>query len=127
MSAYNVTLHMIPYALSAFRGDLTTPSPVTFELREGHSPVAVRRELEDGSPQGSSFLRECWRRMGLMKLAFEHAQFSDGTGSRERSAERRRDEDDWSRMDDEGCPNEGLQPMAARTELSRRELVTHVG
>ena len=58
------------------------------------------------------FVSECFRRMGMMKLAFEHSQSGDGTGSRERSDERRRDEEAWSRMDDEGCPNGGPQTRA---------------
>ena len=67
-------------------------------------------EVERGSTGVIRLLRKCWRRMGLMKLSFERAERSDGTGSRQRSAERRRDEDDWSRMNDEGCPNDGSQP-----------------
>ena len=50
--------------------------------------------------------------MGLMKRSFEHAELSDGTGSREQGDDRRRDEEAWSRMDDEGRPNAGSQAIA---------------
>jgi hypothetical protein len=55
---------------------------------------------------GTSF-RECWRKMTLMNTAFEHSESGDGAASRERSEERLRDEEAWSRMDNEGCPNGG--------------------
>lgn len=40
-----------------------------------------------------------------MNAAFEHAESGNGAGSRERSEEHFRDEEAWSRMEDEGCPN----------------------
>jgi hypothetical protein len=56
---------------------------------------------------GASF-RECWRRMRVMHAAFE--QSGNGSRSRERSEERLREEEAWSRMNDEGCPNGTQQP-----------------
>jgi hypothetical protein len=50
--------------------------------------------------------------MGIMKLAFQHSQSGDGAGSRERSDERRRDEEAWSRLDNEGSANGGPQTHA---------------
>lgn len=41
----------------------------------------------------------------MMIMHTEFEQSGDGTRSRERSEERLRDEEAWSRMDDEGCPN----------------------
>ncbi|HWR14787.1 MAG TPA: hypothetical protein VN577_08150 [Terriglobales bacterium] len=52
-----------------------------------------------------ALLRECWRRMAIMKAASDRAEHSDGSRFGERRAERRRDEEAWLRMDDEGCPN----------------------
>ena len=56
--------------------------------------------------------------MRVMHAAFEQAESGDGAGSRERGEERLRDEEAWSRMDDEGCPN-GRQPPYARQEIVR--------
>lgn len=64
---------------------------------------------------GASF-RECWRRMSVMHAAFE--QSGDGARSRERSEERLRDEQAWSRMDDEGCPN-GHEQIDLRQDIIR--------
>jgi hypothetical protein len=65
---------------------------------------------------GASF-RECWRRMRVMHAAFEHS--GDGARSRERSEERLRDEQAWSRMDDEGCPNGPPQPHPCQDIIKR--------
>ena len=49
--------------------------------------------------------------MRVMNAAFAHTKSGDGAGSRAHSEERLRDEEAWSRMDDEGCPHDGgLQP-----------------
>ena len=53
----------------------------------------------------------------LMKHTFEHAELSDGTGSREQGEERLRDEKAWSRMDDEGRPND--RPPDPRRRITR--------
>ncbi len=64
------------------------------------------------APQGRTkgvvnLLKECWWRMEFMQAAFEREQqLGDGAESRQRSEDRRRDEEAWSRMDDEGCPND---------------------
>lgn len=72
---------------------------------------AARSDERWGMDEGygnrfAAFLRKIWWSMIVMKKNFEHA--GDGLRSRERSAERLRDEEAWSRMDGEGCPN--LQP-----------------
>ncbi len=97
MSAHKILVPTTPYAPTAFSRRL---EPAAHLLAEPWKRDA-RGVL--------SFLHECWRRMGLMKRSFDHAELGDGTGSRERSNDRRRDEEAWSRMDDEGCPNAGSQ------------------
>jgi hypothetical protein len=65
--------------------------------------AAVRGQTEGFVWRFGAFLRECWRRMMIMHGQFEQA--GDGARSRERGEERLREEQAWSRMDDEGCPN----------------------
>lgn len=44
-----------------------------------------------------AFFRECWRKMKLMRADFELSESSHTTRSSERSAERLRDDEAWSR------------------------------
>lgn len=44
-----------------------------------------------------AFIRECWRRMTVMHADFESSESGHGVRSRERSAERLRDDEAWSR------------------------------
>jgi len=78
----------------------------------------MRQNFERHSSRFGASFRDCWRRMTVMHAAFEHAESGDGAGSRERSEERLRDEEAWSRMDDEGCPN-GHQPPYPRPDIMR--------
>jgi hypothetical protein len=73
--------------------------------------MAVWLEVERGVNGLVNFLRQCWRQMDLMKLSFERAELSDGTGPREGGNNHRRDEEAWLRMEDEGCPNGRPYPM----------------
>lgn len=126
MSAHNISVSTTPYAPAAFSRGLKPAVLVPAEPRERYHGMAIPLEGERGISGVFSLLRECWRRMGLMKHSFEHAELSDGTGSRERSDDRHRDEEDWSRMEDEGCPNAGSQLGANTTEPPRREPATHI-
>ena len=56
----------------------------------------------------------------LMKHTFEHAELSDGTGSRGRGDERLRDEKTWSRIDDERIPRNIDGPIRAKTSSECR-------
>lgn len=74
-------------------------------------PMAARTGAGRAPAEGywgrfAAFLRKIGWSMSVMKKNFEHA--GDGSLSRERSADRLRDEEAWSRMDGEGCPN--VQP-----------------
>jgi hypothetical protein len=107
MTAHNVSMSTTAYAPAAFGRELQPAVLVPAEYRKMYHGMVIRRaverastEVEPASEEVINLLRECWRRMGLMKLSFEHAELSDGTRSRERSAERRREEDDWSRLND---------------------------
>ena len=75
------------------------------------TPVAARTDERAParlySSRFAAFLRKIWWSISVMKRNFENA--GDGSRSRERSAERLRDEEAWSRMDGEGWPN--VQPL----------------
>jgi hypothetical protein len=58
----------------------------------------------------SSFVGECWQKMKIMNEEFEQSEAGDDRRSREAAEERVRDEQAWSRMDDEGCPNGRQKP-----------------
>lgn len=75
---------------------------VRMRVRQG---VVMRRNPEAFTRRFGAFFLECWRRMKVMHAAFEQSESADGSRSRERSEERLRDEQDWSPMDDERCPN----------------------
>jgi hypothetical protein len=88
----------------------------------GHDgPLMMRQKLARRPSRFSASFRECWRKMSVMHAAFEHAESGDGAGSRGHNEERLRDEEAWSRMDDEGCPN-GLQPPYSRQDVIGREV-----
>ena len=77
--------------------------------RERNRQSSVLRNRPLGFSHSSSHLVfGCWRRMRVMDAAFEQSE--SGGGSQEPSAERLRDEQAGSRMNDEGCPN---QPLAS--------------
>lgn len=77
-----------------------------------------RRQPEAFTRRFGGFFLECWRAMRAMHAAFEQAESADGTRSRGRSDERLRDEQAWSRMDDEGCHN-GQQQNDSRQDIIR--------
>ena len=120
MSAHNSAVPKTLCTAAEFSRSLDRPPIEVAKPRKGQHGMTVHL---DGARRGMGlfdFLRDCWRRMGLMKLSFDHAELGDGTGSRERSDDRRRDEDDWSRMEDEGCPN-------GRQEPDRRQDIIRMG
>lgn len=53
----------------------------------------------------------------LMKSSLDRPESNEETASRERETERRRDEEDPSRMADEGCPSG--DPHASSDETAR--------
>lgn len=61
----------------------------------------------------TGFCRACWETMINMYAAYEFADSQIGDRSRERSAERLRDEQAWSHLDDDGTPRRA-QPNARR-------------
>ena len=73
----------------------------------------------------AAFWRKCWETMMNMYAAYEFADSQIGDRSRERSAERRRDEQAWSRLDDDGCPPVGTpqRPSIARPIRDMPDLV----
>lgn len=82
----------------------------------GWQSAVKRRHPEAFARRFGAFFLECLRRMKVMHAAFEQSESGDGTRSRERSEERLRDEQAWSRMDDEGCPN-GHQEYDSRQDI----------
>jgi hypothetical protein len=81
---------------------------------------AVMRQTFERHLSGfSAFFRECWRKMMVMNATFARAELGDGAASRERSEERVGDEEAWSRMDDEGCPNGRHQPYTPQDIIRR--------
>ncbi len=68
--------------------------------------VVMRQQAKGPFCRFGAFLRECWRRMRVMKVASDQAGSGDGARSHKRSEEQRRDEHAWSRIDDAGCPND---------------------
>jgi hypothetical protein len=83
----------------------------------------TRRPPETFNRRFVGFLRECRRRMRIMKTDFERA--GDGSRSRARSAERLRDTQAWSRTYDEGSPN-GPQAYQRQDTIRMRNEVTSV-
>src|SRR5512133_3571358 len=69
---------------------------VRMRVRQG---VVRRRQPEAFTRRFGAFFLECWQRMRMMYAAFEQSESADGSRSRERSEERLRDEQAWSRMD----------------------------
>lgn len=63
----------------------------------------VHQQPEGLKTRLAAFMCKVRSSMSIMKKDFEHE--GDGSRSRERSAERLRDEEAWSQMDGEGCPN----------------------
>jgi hypothetical protein len=61
-----------------------------------------------------SLIGECWRKMNIMKAEFEQSESGGGLQSPKVGAERIRDEQASSRMDDEGCPNARPTPDSRR-------------
>lgn len=84
-----------PYASKPFR---------CLRKQDGHSSLIGNRPEAFNLPF-SVFFRERWQRIGIMNHAFEQSESGAGVQSQERSEERLHDEQSWSRMDDEGCPN----------------------
>ena len=94
MSTFKNLIARLPHP----QGELIQP------LVQGASSSVRRRVCQDAAmrqPPGSlmcrlgTFVRECWRRMGVMEAASERAE-SGGAQSRERSKERLRDEQGWA-------------------------------
>ena len=81
---------------------------------------AVMRQKRRRSGFGASFRDECWRKMRVMHAAFADAESDGGAGSREREEERLRDEEAWSQMANEGCPN-GRQSPYSQQDIIRME------
>lgn len=84
-------------------GQMSTARHLRSFQKESSRNAGVRGQSEGLIRRFGAFLCECRRRMMIMQIEYEHS--GDGTRSRERSEERLRDEEAWSRMDDEGCPN----------------------
>jgi len=85
--------------------------------------AAVRGQTEGLVWRFGVFLRECWRRMMVMHAAFEQA--GNGARSRERSEERLRDEEAWSRMDDPSMIMKCVSIAALLTAVLWRGSVDH--
>jgi hypothetical protein len=59
------------------------------------------------------FVSECWETMAELHAEFKYADSEIGERSRERTADRLRDEQAWLQLDDDGCPaSDALQPPA---------------
>jgi hypothetical protein len=67
--------------------------------------VADRRPPEAFNRQFAVFFRESWQDMRIMNTRFEQSELGGDTRFRQRSEERLQDEEAWSRMVSEGCPN----------------------
>lgn len=102
MSAHKSAVPKTLCTAAEFSRSLDCPPIAVAESREGQHGTTVHLDGARRVMGVFDFLRDCWRRMRLMRRSFDHAELGDGTGSRERSDEHRRDEEDWSRMDDEG-------------------------
>lgn len=109
--------------MAAFKSSVTIPPYPQGEFNppsgQGALSLVSKRERQGAvmsPPKGfyrrfGTFFREYRRSMRVINAAFAHTQSSDGAGPRARSEERLRDEEAWSRIDDEGCPRDGrLQP-----------------
>jgi hypothetical protein len=69
-----------------------------------------------------AYFRRCWR-MRVMSVAFGRGWSIDDARSQKQSEERLFDEQSWSRMDDEGCPNVSQQSYPAQEVI--REKTRH--
>jgi hypothetical protein len=103
MSVFTSSVRVPPYSQREFtsvQGAL--PSVSTSDCQS----TGMRPQPAGFNRRFSAFFREYWRRIKVMNAAFAHAQSGDGAGSRARSEERLRDEEAWSRIDNEGCPHD---------------------
>lgn len=81
--------------------------------------------LGDFTHRLGAFWHECWRRMNIMRADSEPS--GDGSLSRERTAERLRDEEAWSRMDDDGGPSNGRQRNQFQETAGYEKKPSHSG
>jgi hypothetical protein len=91
--------------------DRILPSgPLPFVIKRDRQSPAKRSRPQRFKHSFSERFIESWRRMRVMHAVFKHSESGGEEQSQEPSEERLGDEQAWSRMDDEGCPNE--QPKA---------------
>lgn len=124
MSTFKSSIATLPYPQDKFLQPSVQGALPSVRMRVWQDAV-TRRQPEPFTRRFGSFFRECWRRMRVMKAAFEQSESGDGTQSRERREERLRDEESWSRMDDEGCPNARQQPYTSQRRSSLRLFMHH--
>jgi hypothetical protein len=117
MSTLKSSIASLPHPPDKFLRPSVQSALPSVRMRVWQGAV-MRRQPEALTRRFGAFFLECWRRMRVMKAAFEQAESGDGTRSRERSEERLRDEQAWSRMDDKGCPN-GHQQLDSRQDIIR--------
>jgi hypothetical protein len=117
MSTYNSLIAILPNSSGKL---IPTVEQASFPLptKQSTKGAVVRQKFEHQFGGLTAFFRECWRRMMVMNATFADAELGDGAASRERSEERAGDEEAWSRMDDEGCPN-GRQQSYTRQNIIR--------
>jgi hypothetical protein len=119
MSTFKSPIATLPYSPDKFLQPAVQIALPSVRMRVWQSAVR-RRHPEAFTRRLGTFFLECWRRMKVMHASFEQSESGDGTGSRERSEERLRDEQAWSRMDDEGCPNGQQQLYSLQQIIGRR-------
>jgi hypothetical protein len=67
-----------------------------------------------------AYFRRCWW-MRVKSVAFGRGWSIDNARSQKRSEERLLDEQSWSRMDDEGCPNVSQQPYPGQEMIREKK------
>lgn len=104
-----------------------SPSEFVQTLGQSVRPFAMEedwrsaaRSVERCPTTISTFALECWQRNEVMHAAFEQSESVDGEQSRERSEERRLDEEAWPRMDNEGGPD-AREQRYPRQDIIRTE------
>ena len=105
--------------MSTFKSSITIPSCPQVEIiqplvqsalpsvKKQDCPGVVKRQQPKSLMcRVGAFVRDCRRRVRVMKVAFGQAELDDGARSHKRSEEQRPDEHTWSRTDHARCPND---------------------
>jgi hypothetical protein len=105
------------------KGGFTLPSALSaFHSAERLDCQGARVQQQAKVPHDrfQANFRRCWWKMRIMNAAFGLRRSNDDAQPQKRNEEHLLDEQAWSRMDDEGCPNGRQLPHLHREIIQAR-------